>query len=291
MIVIIILLTVALVILLSLLLLAQKEQRKLANEINWIRKEQSSQLLHQTSGLVSNRLIEEINGVLRELRNEEIQLKRRQGEVNLMMTNISHDLRTPLTSALGYMDMIMHSNMPEEERIASLEIIEKRLFRLNELIDSFFEFSKVIAKEEPPKLDELNLVSVLEEAISHYYDDYCDRNRMIVFHCPENRIMIHSNKNMLMRIFDNLIGNALKHGMGNLTITVQKDSFKILFSNELLDKNVDVNRIFEEFYTTDISRTKGNTGLGLAIAKQFTELLGMKIHAVVEDGVICFEIS
>ncbi len=288
---IIILLTIAPVILLSLFLLSQREQRKMAEEIHEISKEQSNRLLHRTSGLVSGRLIEEINEVLREIRNGEIWLKRRQGEVNLMMTNISHDLRTPLTSALGYMDMVMHSQMPEEEKTALLQMIERRLQRLNELVDSFFEFSKVIAGNEAPQMEELNLVSVLEEAISHYYDDYCDCNRTIAFHCPENRIMVCSNKNMLLRILDNLIGNALKHGRGEMEITVEKEPLKLIFSNELLDKDVDISRIFEEFYTTDISRTKGNTGLGLAIAKQFTELLGGTIQAKTENGVIYFEIS
>jgi signal transduction histidine kinase len=85
---------------------------------------------------------------------------------------------------------------------------------------------------------------------------------------------------MLLRIFDNLISNALKHGEGDLTISVDcTERIQIRFENTLLSPNIDTEHIFDEFYTTDISRTKGNTGLGLAIAKQFTEMLGGSISA------------
>ena len=132
----------------------------------------------------------------------------------------------------------------------------------------------------------MNLVSVLEESIIHYYEDYNGQGREIILNSGNPRIKILSNRNMLMRIFDNLIGNALKHGTGNLTITViQSDTIQLRFENELIDSEIDTDRIFEEFYTTDISRTKGNTGLGLAIAKQFTEMLGGKISAA-HEGII-----
>ncbi len=142
-------------------------------------------------------------------------------------------------------------------------------------IGSFFEFSQIISSGKQPEKTELNLVSVLEESIVHYYDDYCDRGRQIVFQCSTHRLLIASNQNMLLRIFDNLISNALKHGEGDLTVTVHNtEGVQILFENILLTPNLDVTHIFDEFYTTDISRTKGNMGLGLAIAKQFTEMLG-----------------
>ena len=90
---------------------------------------------------------------------------------------------------------------------------------------------------------------------------------------------------MLLRIFDNLIGNALKHGEGDLTITViESDELRITFENVPISQDIDTEHIFDEFYTTDISRTKGNTGLGLAIAKQFTEMLDGTISAALSNG-------
>ena len=158
--------------------------------------------------------------------------------------------------------------------------------------NNIFEFTKIISDEKPPEKSELNLVSVLEESIIHYYDDYSGQGREIILNCETTKIKILSNRNMLMRIFDNLIGNALKHGTGNLTITVvQSDTVQLRFENELINSEIDTDRIFEEFYTTDISRTKGNTGLGLAIAKQFTEMLDGKISADRENMIFSLKIE
>ena len=196
-----------------------------------------------------------------------------------MITNISHDLRTPLTSAMGYIEMLSSADMTEQERQRELEIIQKRLARLEELINSFFEFSKIISVGEPPEKTELNLIAVLEEAVLHYYDDYSSRNRQIILDCSRYKLMIYSNYNMLMRIFDNLIVNALKHSDSDLKIRISTDEkIRIEFEDKVECTDIDISRIFEE-YTVDTSRTKGGTGLGLAIAKQFTEMLGGQITA------------
>ena len=98
--------------------------------------------------------------------------------------------------------------------------------------------------------------------------------------CNQRKIIINSNKLLLTRIFENLIGNAYKHSNSDLIIKVEKlNKVKIIFSNELLDNDVDIDRIFDEFYTLDISRTKEGTGLGLAIAKEFTKQLNGNIYA------------
>lgn len=258
----------------------RRELQTLKTELRILRRSDSNQKLHSYSGLVDREFIDEINQLLKEVADHRIYFKRRNHEIEQMMTNISHDLRTPLTSALGYIEMIEQTDMAEEEKKEALHIAKKRLQRLKELIDAFFEFSKAISSEKAPELSETNLVAVLEEAISHYYDDYCDRGRSIVFRCAKHRILLQTNKNMLMRIFDNLIINALKHGEGDLEIVVTDEpGIAICFSNEVVDQELDVFRIFDEFYTTDISRTKGNTGLGLAIVKQFAQMLGWQISA------------
>ena len=272
-------LIIAVGILLFLLLLQRREIKSISKQLREIKPKDTNQLIHTLGeSWLCGELINEINTMLGEVRTDRSEYQKKSHALEQMLTNISHDLRTPLTSALGYIDIIRSPQLPREEQERELEIIEKKLYRLEELINSFFEFSRILSSDRPPEIQELNLVAVLEEAIVHYYDDYCGQERQILFEHEDSRLPIRSNRSMLLRIFDNLIGNGLKHGVGDVCITlVRTGSIRIRFENMLTDSEIDIERIFDEFYTTDISRTKGGTGLGLAIAKQFTQMLGGEI--------------
>lgn len=283
---IIIVLIIFIIILLAYLFLYHNEIKNISKEIDSIKNLESNTLIHSKYNLKNiNNLICKINGFIVESKDIKTEYDNKNKALMKMMTNISHDLRTPLTSALGYIDIIFKSDLSEEEKKKDLITIEKRLKRLEELISSFFEFSKIISTNKIPELEKINLTSVLEESIIVFYDDYKKSNREILLECELRKIIINSNKMLLSRIFENLIGNAYKHSNGNLDIKVEiKDRVKIIFSNDLLDNDIDIDRIFEEFYTVDISRTKGGTGLGLAIAKEFTKQLGGDIYAEKNDG-------
>ncbi len=275
-----VILGIAVVILLLLFVLQIMEMKIISNELKGISGQDSNELVHSGNGVSSNELINEINILLKEMQSVKIEYRKKNHDLEQMMTNISHDLRTPLTSAIGYINIIIESDLSPEEKEKQIRIVEQRLLRLEELINSFFEFSKVISCGQKPALEPINLVEVLQEAIAHYYDDFCREKREISFVCDKLKLMVNSNREMLIRIFDNLIANAYKHGEGELKVTVlQSENICICFENELYSSDIDTDRVFDEFYTTEISRTKGNTGLGLAIAKQFTQMLGGSIYA------------
>lgn len=278
---IIIILIIVIIILLTYLFLYHNEVKHILKEIDNIKDLDSNTLIHSKYNLKNiNNLIYKINNLLTESKNIKIDYGNKNKSLMKMMTNISHDLRTPLTSALGYIDIILKSDLSEEEKKKDLITIEKRLRRLEELISSFFEFSKIISTNKRPALEKINLTSVLEESVIVFYDDYKKNNREILLDCNQRKIIINSNKMLLTRIFENLIGNAYKHSNSDLNIKVEiENKVKIIFSNELLDNDVDIDRIFDEFYTLDISRTKEGTGLGLAIAKEFTKQLNGNIYA------------
>ena len=278
---IIIILIIVIIILLTYLFLYHNEVKHISKEIDNIKDLDSNTLIHSKYNLKNiNNLIYKINNLLTESKNIKIDYGNKNKSLMKMMTNISHDLRTPLTSALGYIDIILKTDLSEEEKKKDLITIEKRLRRLEELISSFFEFSKIISTNKQPVLEKINLTSVLEESVIVFYDDYKKNNREILLDCNQRKIIINSNKMLLTRIFENLIGNAYKHSNSDLNIKVEiENKVKIIFSNELLDNDVDIDRIFDEFYTLDISRTKEGTGLGLAIAKEFTKQLNGNIYA------------
>lgn len=274
-------LIIVIIILLTYLFLYHNEVKHISKEIDNIKDLDSNTLIHSKYNLKNiNNLIYKINNLLTESKNIKIDYGNKNKSLMKMMTNISHDLRTPLTSALGYIDIILKTDLSEEEKKKDLITIEKRLRRLEELISSFFEFSKIISTNKQPVLEKINLTSVLEESVIVFYDDYKKNNREILLDCNQRKIIINSNKMLLTRIFENLIGNAYKHSNSDLNIKVEiENKVKIIFSNELLDNDVDIDRIFDEFYTVDISRTKEGTGLGLAIAKEFTKQLNGNIYA------------
>ena len=283
MVIAIIALSIACFVMFSMLIQIRIGSKNTVDQIQRIKDQDTNNLVNIELGMGDSELINEINSLLKMLREERIMYNRKSHDIEQMMTNISHDLRTPLTSALGYVHLAQSDSIDAEEQKRELAITERRLRRLEELIDQFFEFYKVISGEKQPELGPVNLIGLLEEAVSHYFDDYNDRDRMIELNYDKSKILILSNKGMMMRVFDNLINNALKHGQGTLYISASYEYHEVKFTNATIDKQIDPEHIFDEFYTTDISRTTGSTGLGLAIAKQFVELLGGSITAMLNN--------
>lgn len=264
------------------LFLMNKEIKRIKKEINLVLSRKTNSFIH--TEFVSKKireLVDCINNHLVEIKSKERNLERKNANFIKMIRNISHDLRTPLTSSLGYVSLMLESDVTEKEKVKNLKIIEGRLKRLSELIDSFFEFAKILSNDKMIELDDINLVAIIEKSISNHYDDFSKEKRIIEFKTDRRKVNIKSNDLMLVRVFDNLIRNAYKHSDGNLNIQLitGNNEVKIQFINNLNYYNLDVDRIFDEFYTVDISRTKGNTGLGLAIAKEFVIQLNGKIKA------------
>lgn len=263
------------------LFLLKKEIKRISYNLDEILSIDSNKILHgEFSNKELNELLLKINKMITYVRYKELDLERKNKSLKKEITNITHDLRTPLTSSLGYIDLILKSNLSKEEQERELKIVENRLLRLEELINSFFEFSIITTDNKKINMEQTNLVAVAEECISHYYDDFTREKRKVVFVNDIKKYNILSNAEILKRIIDNLISNSLKHSNSDLIIKLsEKNDIRLSFENDIVDTNIDIEHIFDEFYTSDISRTKGNTGLGLAIAKEFTEMLGGNISA------------
>lgn len=289
MVICIIILIFIIVFLLSYLFFIKKELKRICKSIQESQLSESNTLINSELDIKELKgLILEVNKILKREKEISESGARHTKNLNNMMLNISHDLRTPLTSALGYTNILLASEKIKEDELEEVKIINERLERLEELIDSFFMFSKIASDETSVRLERVNIISTLEDSIVSFYDDFKSERRVVNLSKSLDKYFVMSNKEILLRIFDNLIGNAYKHSKSDLYIEVSvKDEINITFSNKILDKNIDINHIFDEFYTTDISRTKGNTGLGLAIAKKFTNILNGRIDAkIVDDNLV-----
>lgn len=284
---IIVVLVILIAFILCYIFLEKAEIKRLKKELDFIMSNDTNRILHtEFNSKELKEFVSAVNMYLSEIQKRKTEIEHKNNNLMVMMRNISHDLRTPLTSAAGYTDLILNSDLTEDEKIHEMKIVEARLRRLTELVDSFFEFSKILTTNKEIELETVNLIGILEECIGNFYEDYKKENREVDFITSNNKISISTNRTMLSRIFENLISNALKYGSGNLTIEViseNADVIRISFTNRIIDKDLDTGRIFDDFYTTDISRTKGSTGLGLAIAKEFTEQLNGNIEAHIED--------
>lgn len=286
----IIFILISIIIILSFyLILLKKEIRRTATNLKNIENEDSNVLLNKEFNDKNlNELLIQINLLLKSINEKVREINLKNNSLKKMITNVAHDLRTPLTSAMGYMDMIKNEQLTDEEKEKYTAIVEERLSRLSYLITNFFDFSKVILNNKKIEFKKENIVEILERSIVNYYDDFNKDGRRINLDVINYKIELITNELMLMRVFENLIINAYKHSKSDLNIKIQtiKNKVRIEFINELEDKSLDVVQMFDEFYTEDISRTKENTGLGLAIVKEFVQTLNGIIYAQKDSNLL-----
>lgn len=272
-----------LIVLLIIFILKTKEINRLTLELKKLNSEGKIEKLRLSlpNKNIEN-LIVEINTLIDDKRKMENIYKEKDIELREAIANMSHDLRTPLTSIMGYVYLLNDDKLDKEERKEYLKIIEKRSLVLNDLITNFYGLSRIQADQYEIKFEPVNLELVLGEIIAAFYETLDYKFGEPEINIEEGLGPVLGDKQALNRIFTNLIENIIKHGEGEVKISLKKKNKYIVmeFSNKAEDlESKDVNRIFEKFFTKDRMRTGQNTGLGLAIVKLLVEKQGQKIEA------------
>ncbi|EOU1829587.1 HAMP domain-containing histidine kinase [Clostridium perfringens] len=272
-----------LIVLLIIFILKTKEINRLTLELKKLNREGKIEKLRLSlpNKNIEN-LIVEINTLIDDKRKMENIYKEKDMELREAIANMSHDLRTPLTSIMGYVYLLNDDKLDKEERKEYLKIIEKRSLVLNDLITNFYGLSRIQADQYEIKLEPVNLEVVLGEIIAAFYETLDYKFGEPEINIEEGLGPVLGDKQALNRIFTNLIENIIKHGEGEVKISLKKKNKYIVmeFSNKAEElESKDVNRIFEKFFTKDRMRTGQNTGLGLAIVKLLVEKQGQKIEA------------
>ena len=272
-----------LIVLLIIFILKTKEINRLTLELKKLNREGKIEKLRLSlpNKNIEN-LIVEINTLIDDKRKMENIYKEKDMELREAIANMSHDLRTPLTSIMGYVYLLNDDKLDKEERKEYLKIIEKRSLVLNDLITSFYGLSRIQADQYEIKFEPVNLELVLGEIIAAFYETLDYKFGEPEINIEEGLGPVLGDKQALNRIFTNLIENIIKHGEGEVKISLKKKNKYIVmeFSNKAEElEPKDVNRIFEKFFTKDRMRTGQNTGLGLAIVKLLVEKQGQKIEA------------
>lgn len=228
-----------------------------------------------------------LNINLKELRKQKLQYENGNQELKRVVTNISHDLRTPLTAINGYIDLMKNDKLSKEQE-KYLSIIYNKSNELIELTEQLFDYSKAIDNNVELNKEKCCINEVLEEVLVSYYTVFKENGITPEISICENKIYKMLNKASVVRIFENILSNISKYSNGNFKAELG-DNGIITFSNKarMLDATT-VEKIFDRYFT--VENAKKSTGLGLSIAKQLVELNGGKILAKYIDENLIIQI-
>lgn len=232
------------------------------------------------------RLAASINTQLRILRTQRHRYQNGDRELKEAVTNISHDLRTPLTAICGYLDLLEKEPL-SENAARYLSLIENRTEAMKQLTEELFRYS-VILSTQKLDMETICLNGILEESIASFYAVLTSRGIRPQIHMSGKRIEKQLNREALSRVFSNILSNALKYSDGDLEITLRDDG-EIIFANTATGLNqIQVGKLFDRFFTVEAARNSG--GLGLAIAKTLVEQMGGIISAEFENSKLSIHI-
>lgn len=228
----------------------------------------------------------DLNRELKILRKLKLEYQNGNYELRKSITNISHDIRTPLTAIRGYLDLMKEENNLNKRY---LKIIENKISEMEVLTEELFDYTFCIDRYKECDVENICVNEVLEESIVSFYAAFKRIGIKPIVDTTFERVTRKLNRNVLFRIFENIISNSLKYSEGDFKISLFPDG-TITFSNRTskIDRMVLAN-IFDRFYTVENARNK--SGIGLSIAKQLVEMSGGEIDASVKKGELVIRIK
>ncbi|MDN6161548.1 MAG: HAMP domain-containing histidine kinase [Tetragenococcus koreensis] len=227
-----------------------------------------------------------LNQLLRRYKKEQQYYAKREKDLRKEMTNISHDLRTPLTSIKGFTELLQSKRFSPNEEQEYLDIIYKKVALLTKLTESFYVISQVESDDYPIQTEKLDLNQLVIDLMMSFFDEF-NKASLTVSIDETNLPEISVDLKATSRIFTNLIQNAVRYAKNYFRVTFAEDErFVILtFANDVYDfDETQLTAIFKRSFSMDTSRSKGETGLGLYIVKKLVEKQQGKVKAAVNDN-------
>lgn len=236
-----------------------------------------------TSDKLLKNLVRVLNKRLKELRKLEIEYKQGNQSLKSAITNISHDLRTPLTAIRGYVELMEDEN-PNQQQQDYLRIIDAKVQDLGELTEQLFDFSKNLDLQQEIRVMPVCLNDVLIESIVSFYSLFKKCQMTPQLDLCEEKVVRLLNENILKRIFENIISNAVKYGQSDLKVRMTADGV-IEFSNDTDELDFTrLGKLFDRYYT--VQDAKRSSGVGLSIARQLVDLSGGTVDASYQASVL-----
>jgi signal transduction histidine kinase len=218
---------------------------------------------------------------------ENVDKRRIELELKQAIANISHDLRTPLTSVLGYIQLLDSDELSNEDKKSYLAITKNRTKQLQSLLTDFFELSVIDSMDYELRLERLKLNNLVGEILLSYYEVFRGRQIEPIIQIADQAMMVNADEKAITRVIENLIVNAIRHSSGNVAVKLEQhlSSVVLTISNDTERlTETDVSHFFDRFYKADQTRSGNNTGLGLSIAKGLMLKMNGEISAELIDN-------
>ena len=216
-----------------------------------------------------------------------LQAREAEEELKYTIASVSHDIRTPLTGASGYMQMEEKTEDPDKRK-EYCRIVRGRLKDLEQLLDQLFLYTKLTSQEISLQMEPVSLFPLVCEVLTGFYGKFQEQNREPSLDFQEEAIQIQGDSSQLKRVLGNLVSNSLSYGLGTLFIFQKGNT--LTFSNKVKDPgSIDPDQMFVRFYRGDPSRNaskSSHAGLGLSIARELTQAMGGKIEARLQEDIL-----
>lgn len=239
------------------------------------------------------KLLVEINQFLEDTQANKLKYIKREEEIRREIENISHDLRTPLTSIRGYLELINDETITDKEKKDYIYIVEKRAKVLQNLIQDFYDLSRIENNDYNLNMEPIDVNKELREQILVFYNDFENKNIEVDIKLDKNPVVVKLDKNAIKRVFNNLIQNAIKYSESKFYISLNRKDEEVIieFKNNVQDIGKDdLSLLFNRFYMEDNSRSSDSSGLGLTIAKLLVESMNGEIQVEMDKEWIVFKI-
>lgn len=286
--------TLILIILIMVFILA-----KYRRQIKDICRQMSFLMRHDSNMLISRdidfggigELADRLNEFISLRQEEKREFQRKEKIISDTYTNLSHDIRTPLTSLDGYFQLLENSSDYDEQK-KYIGIIQERISSLKDMLEELFMFTKLKSDEYKLELSRCCLNKTVKNTVFSYYDEWTKRGIIPLISIPDSLIFIDGNEQALRRILQNVIKNGLDHGKNNIGIYLseEKGSARLCIINEVENPDeIDVSQVFDRFYKADSARSKTSSGLGLSIAEELAERMNGSLEAHLDGDKFCIE--
>ena len=238
------------------------------------------------------KLAETINNNMRENKQIEIDIMKREERLKQNISDIAHDLRTPLSSIMGYITLL--DNCTEKEKKEYINIIQRKSEELNLLINNFYEVSLLDNSSLKIDITSIDIVQVIMDIVISNYALIKNNKIEINNRVPEKQIKIYGEEITCKRIIQNLVSNSIKYSTGYISIELDELENEVVFTikNNVSNlKESDIEHLFERFYTVDKSRNRSGSGLGLYIVKLLLNKIGGEVKSIaLEDSILSISI-